>query len=147
MESAKLKIEKKEKLMFKKALFFVSVCLAGTVVFALAQDTAAVQGNSSDHPRIFELRDRIRGQREQITQALKDDTISVNQARDCRHVLDGVESDIKAESAANGPRLFMRREAYEAYNTRLDVNSAFIREKKQAYYYYGQTYDQHGYGN
>jgi hypothetical protein len=131
--------------MMQKALQLASVFLLGSVESAPAQDAGPVQGERPPHPRTFELKERIRGQRAQIVQALKDNTIPQQHAQNCGNVLDGVESDLKAESAANGPHVFMRMEAFDAYNTRLDMNSAFIREKKQTYYYYDTYYDQHGY--
>jgi hypothetical protein len=89
------------------------------------------------------LKDRIFSQRARIAQELKDKTISESRAQDCLNVLDGVEKDVKSESAANGANMFMTREKYQAFNQRLDVNSAFIREKRQYYYYYGNYFDQH----
>jgi hypothetical protein len=132
--------------VIKKALLLASVVLAGGVGLARAQDAVLVHGDQPDHPKIFELKERIQSQRDRITQALKDNTISEKHAQDCRNVLDGVENDIKAESAANGPHRFMRMDRFVAYNGRLDVNSAFLQEQKQTYYYYGQYYNEHDYG-
>jgi hypothetical protein len=130
--------------MFKKALLF-SVFLTGCIGLAYAQDALVpVQGNQPAHPRIFALKDRIKSQRARIAQGLTDSTISRQHAQDCTNVLDGVETDLKAQSSANGPYYHMRREVYDAYNSRLDVNSAFISEKKQSYYYYGTYYDENG---
>jgi hypothetical protein len=131
--------------MFKKTLLFVSVFLAGSMGLIYAQDAVVpVQGNQPAHPRIFALKDRIQSQRSRIAQGLTDNTLSQQHAQDCSNVLDGVESDLKAQSGANGPYYHMRRETYDAYNARLDVNSAFINEKKQTYYYYGTYYDENG---
>jgi hypothetical protein len=130
--------------MIKKSLLLVSVFLAGSAGWVWAQNAMPVSaGDQPLHMRIFELKGRIKAQRDRIAEGLKDNTITKSRAEDCLNVLDGVENDIKAESAANGPNRFMRREKYDSYNQRLDMNSAFVREHRQYYYYYGNYYDQH----
>jgi hypothetical protein len=141
-----IRLKSKEAKVIEKTLMFVCALMAGTVGLSLAQGAEPVFGARPPHPRIYELKERIQSQREQITQALVNNTISVDQARICRSVLDSTENDVRNESAKNGPDMFMSLSLYNAFNSRLDVNSQFIHEKKEYYYYYGNYYDEHAYG-
>jgi hypothetical protein len=98
-----------------------------------------------DHPMIFELRDRIQHQKDRIDQGVKDKTITVDQAANCREVLSSLEGKMKADYKANGPKKQMRltKEQYAAFNIKLDTNSIVIHEGKLFFYYYGPYYDQY----
>jgi hypothetical protein len=98
-----------------------------------------------DHPMIFELRDRIQHQRERVDQGVKDRTITVDQAANCREVLRTLEGKMKADYKANGSqqRMKLTKEQYLAFNTKLDTNSIVIHEGKLFFYYYGPYYDQY----
>ncbi|HTA75988.1 MAG TPA: hypothetical protein VK791_02385 [bacterium] len=131
--------------MMIKILLFVSVLLAGSMGWAMAQTATPMPAHKVARARIFELKDRIKSQRERITMGLEDGSLTPAQAQSCREILDVVAKQINDEAKANGARKTMRHEKYEAYNTSLDVNSAFIHEQKQTYYYYDSAYDEHGY--
>jgi hypothetical protein len=131
--------------VIKLFLLFVSVFLMGSTELALAQTAAPMAAHKVARARIFELKDRIKSQRERIVMGLQDGSLTPAQAQSCRDVLDVVAMQIHDEAKANGARKTMRHEKYEAYNTSLDVNSAFIHEQKQNYYYYDSAYDEHGY--
>ncbi len=106
--------------------------------------TPSMTALEETHPRIFELKERIQGQRERIDKELTANTLTEDQAKGCRDVLASVENQIKMDYKANGS-MKMTKEQYLAYNATLDVNSSIIHEGKQYYYYYGPYYDQYQY--
>ncbi len=130
--------------MTSKFMLIVSIFMAGMTSLVSAQ-TVPVAAHKVARARIFELKDRIKSQRERITLGLQDHSLTEEQAQSCRDVLNMVEKQINEEAKANGTRKTMRHEKYEAYNASLDVNSAFIHEQKDTYYYYDSAYDEHGY--
>ncbi len=97
------------------------------------------------HPMIFELRDRIRNQRDRIDEGLKAKTLSEDQAASCREVLQSVEKKMGNDYKSNGQakRMKLTREQYLACNTTLDTNSIAIHEGKQFFYFYGPYYNQY----
>jgi len=134
--------------MIKKALlvaaFFSAGCLgfAGADTAPVATATSHMSTKQMGHARIVTLKDRIKNQRLRIAQGLKGNTLTADQATACGGVLDTVVSQMKAERQANGPKKIMTRDNYDAYNTTLDNNSAFIHEGKQYFYYYGPYVDE-----
>ncbi len=131
--------------MLKKALLIGAVFAVGSLGFASAQDATPVVKHVSEkklaHPRIVQLKDRIRNQIARIKQGLNDGTLSVSDADACRAVLNTVQGKMKDECKANGSKKIMSKDTYDAYNTSLDANSAAIHEDKQYFYYYGPYVD------
>jgi hypothetical protein len=140
--------------MIKKILLMGSLFFTGVMGFASAQNvTLATNGHISEplaqpnhatrlvgswqasshqvtaYPR-FELKDRIRSQRERISQDLKDHTITADNARVCLAVLKVVDRWVNREAALNGSKL-MTEKKYEAGNKTLDMNSKMIHELPQ----------------
>jgi hypothetical protein len=100
-----------------------------------------VIAKAESHYRIFMLKDRIKNQRERIDKGLAENTLTADEAKGDRDVIDDVAGRIKAEAKANGAKKTMSKDQYEAYNASLDANSAKIREERQFYYYYGPFAD------
>jgi hypothetical protein len=96
------------------------------------------------HPRIVELKDRIRSQRERIDQGLTADRLTGTEAKECREILNSVAGQMKRDYRANGS-MNLTSEQYDGYNTVLDVNSTVIHEERQYFYYYGRHYGQNRY--
>jgi hypothetical protein len=97
--------------------------------------TPSVSAAQKNNPRLFELRERIQGQRARIKQALDENAITSDQAKSCGVILKGVEQQIKADYKVNGKNKLTLAQ-YTSMNDSLDENSAFIQESKQYYYYY-----------
>jgi hypothetical protein len=116
-------------------------CLSAQNATPVAQKAPRVSVKKTAHQRIVKLKDRIKNQRERIAQGLKDNTLTADQAQAGRDVLNSVESQMKEEHKANGTKKTISKDTYEAYNTSLDANSAFINEGKQYFYYYGPYVD------
>jgi hypothetical protein len=131
--------------MLKKALLIGAVFAAGSMGLVSAQDATPVVKHMSEkkpaHPRIVQLKDRIKNQIARIKQGLNAETLSVADANACRAVLNTVQSKMKDECKANGSKKIMSKDTYDAYNTSLDANSAAIHEDKQYFYYYGPYVD------
>jgi len=100
-----------------------------------AAPSPKVAPDSETHPRIFELKERIRSQRQRIGQGLKDGLLSPDQAKTGAGVLDGLDAKMRADYKAGGSAS-MTRTQYNAYNTALDANAAVLHEQKHPYYYY-----------
>jgi hypothetical protein len=83
------------------------------------------------HPRIFEVKDRIKNQRSRIDAGLKDKTLTDDQAKGCRDVLKSVMTQMKADYKTNGSKK-LTEEQTAALNKLLDANSAILHEEKQA---------------
>jgi hypothetical protein len=111
---------------------------------AAGAPTPSVTAMGEEHPRIFELKQRIQSQRERIDQGLTANSLTGDEAKGCRDVLASVENQMKTDYKANGSKT-MTREQYAGYNATLDTNSAVIHEEKQYFYYYGPYYDQYRY--
>lgn len=131
--------------MIKKALLVVSVFAMGSMGLVWAQDGAPPSGRMSNkevgHVRIVTLKDRIQSQRQRIAEGLANKTLTEDQAGTCSVILDSIETQMKAEREANGPKKIMTSDNYDGYNTRLDTNSSIIHEQKQFFYYYGPYAD------
>jgi hypothetical protein len=106
----------------------------------------AVSEMEKDHPRIFELKDRIKDQRARIDQGLKDATLTQGQAKGGRELLASVEKQINLDYKAIGSKS-MPKGKYDSYNATLDKNSALLREQRGFYYYYGPYDQQYTYWN
>src|SRR5665213_106543 len=100
--------------------------------------TPAVSGPAKAHPRMFELKDRLEGQRARIQQDLDANTLTGDQAKNCDGVLDSVGNQIKSDFTANGSHQ-LTRDQYTGLNAMLDANSTLIQESKQYYYYYNNS--------
>jgi len=96
------------------------------------------------HPRIFELKERIKSQRGRIDQGVKDGTLSADEAKARRAVLTSVEAKINVDYRSKGTKV-MTRGQFDSYNTELDENSAVLHEEKSTYYYYSPYYDRFSY--
>lgn len=96
------------------------------------------------NPRIFELKDRIKNQRARVDQGIKDASMTEDDAKICRAVLDKLESRINSDHKADGTKA-MSKEKYDAYNADLDANSAALQEQKNYFYYYSPYYDRYSY--
>lgn len=97
-------------------------------------------------PRMFELRDRLAGQRARIHRDLAGNTLTSDQAKTCDGVLDSVANQMKTDFTANGSH-HLTMDQYESLNAMLDANSTLIQESRQYYYYYNNpqydpNYDQ-----
>jgi hypothetical protein len=90
---------------------------------------------SESTPRMFELRDRLAGQRARITRDLAANTLTSDQAKTCDGVLDSVSDQMKTDFTANGSH-HLTMDQYVGLNAMLDANSALIQENRQYYYYY-----------
>jgi hypothetical protein len=104
----------------------------------------AVSEMEKDHPRIFELKDRIKNQHARIDQGLKDSTLTKEQASDGNDRLASVEKQINQDYKANGSKV-MSKAKYDSYNATLDENSTILREQRRFYYYYGPYVNQYTY--
>jgi hypothetical protein len=105
-----------------------------------------VSALEEDHPMIFELRDRIRNQRDRIDEGLTANTLSMTQASAGLEVLRSVENKMKTDYKANGSnntKMRLTQEQYVAFNTTLDANSIVLHEGKEFFYYYGPYYNQY----
>src|SRR5665213_445627 len=131
--------------MFKKALLISAVFVAGSMGFVSAQNATPVvkhvSAKKTAHLRIVQLKDRIKNQIARIKEGLDAGTLTAADADACRAVLNSVQSKMKDERKADGSNKTMSKEAYAAYNTSLDANSAAIKEDKQYFYYYGPYVD------
>jgi hypothetical protein len=127
--------------MFKKAILIAAVFAAGCAGLVSAQTAKPVSIKKLAHMRIVYLKDRIQNQRERIAQGLTAGTLTGDQAVISREILDSVESRMKDEHRANGSKKSISKETYEAYNAKLDANSALLKERKQYFYYYGPYAD------
>lgn len=135
--------------MFKKALLVAAVFAVVSTGAVRAQDPVpTVNTNGRTYTkemgfvRIVTLKDRIKNQRLRIALDLNANILTADQAAGCDAILDSMAAQMKAEREANGPKLIMTRDNYDAYNTTLDGNSALIHEEKQYFYYYGPYVDQ-----
>ena len=106
----------------------------------------AVSEMEKAHPRIFELKDRIKDQRARIEQGLKDASLTQDQAKDGRKLLASLEKQINTDYKANGSKS-MSKDKYDSYNATLDKNSKLLREQRGFYYYYGPYDQQYTYWN
>jgi len=100
--------------------------------------TAAFSGLEKSNPGMFELKDRVAGQRTRIQMDITANTLTGGQAKNCDAVLDSAESQIKTDFTANG-RHRLTKDQYVSLNTTLDANAAFIQENRQYYYYYNNA--------
>jgi len=106
----------------------------------ITPDVSAMEEN---HPMIFELRDRIKNQREQIDRGVEGNTITMEVATTFRGILGTVEKQMKADYKTNGPQKGMKLtpDQYTALNNLLDSNSQTIHEMKRYFYYYDPYFD------
>jgi hypothetical protein len=135
--------------MNKALLLASALIVSGITGSAMAGETASA-GTSADpgivartesHYRIFKLQDRIENQRKRIDKGLTDNTLTADQAKAGRVVIDAVADALKAEAKAHGAKKIMSKEQYEAYNASLDSNSTTLSEERQFFYYYGPYSD------
>ncbi|HXL72388.1 MAG TPA: hypothetical protein VN963_02075 [bacterium] len=113
---------------------------------AAGAPTPSVSDLAKANPRMFELKDRLAGQRARIQGDLDAKTLTEDQAKNCNGVLDSVEDQIKTDFTANGSHK-LTRDQYAGLNAMLDANSTLIQESRQYYYYYNNpkfdpNYDQ-----
>jgi hypothetical protein len=107
---------------------------------------AVLSDLEKSNPRMFELRDRLAGQRARIQRDLDANSLTADQAKTCDGVLDSVANQMKVDFTANGS-LHLTLDQYEGLNAMLDANSTLIQESRQYYYYYNNpkfdpNYDQ-----
>jgi hypothetical protein len=113
---------------------------------AAGSPTPAYSALEKSNPRMFELRDRLAGQRARIQRDLNAHSLTAGQAKTCDGVLDSVENQMKTDLAANGSH-HLTLDQYEGLNSMLDANSTLIQESRRYYYYYNNpkydpNYDQ-----
>src|SRR5665213_159621 len=97
--------------------------------------TPSVSGMEETHPRIYELKERIKNQRERIQQGLTNNTLTGDQAKNCGMDLKSIEDQMTADFKTNGSNK-LTKDQFTAFNASLDSNSTFIQENKQYFYYY-----------
>jgi hypothetical protein len=122
-----------------KKEFLIAALMAGSLGAAYAQTSTPAAGTQTpqmsaqeeQHPRVFEVKDRIADQRERIDNGLKDKTLTDDQAKACRDVVDSVETQMKADYQTNGSEK-LTADQTAALNKLLDANSAILHEEKQA---------------
>jgi hypothetical protein len=124
--------------MIKKILLMGSILFSGLMGFASAQNVTLTSSHVTAYPR-FELKDRIRSQRERISQDLKDHTITADNARVCLAVLNVVDRWVDREAALTGSNR-MTEQKFRAGHKTLDMNSKIIHEPSRAYDSCGMRY-------
>jgi hypothetical protein len=97
--------------------------------------TPSVSGMEETHPRIYELKERIKNQRERIQTGLTNNTLTSDQAKNCGMALKSAEDQMTADFKTNGSDK-LTKDQFTALNASLDSNSTFIQENKQYFYYY-----------
>jgi len=97
--------------------------------------TPSVTGMEETHPRIYELKERIKNQRERIQTGLTNNTLTSDQAKNCGMALKSAEDQMTADFKTNGSDK-LTKDQFTALNASLDSNSTFIQENKQYFYYY-----------
>ena len=135
--------------MNKWFLLASAFIVSGVTVPLIAGDSPAGGGAANpgvvtkmeSHYRIFKLKDRIENQRKRIDKGLADNTLTVDEAKTGRDVINSVADAIKADAKAHGAKKIMSKEQYDGYSASLDANSATIKEERQFYYYYGPYSD------
>ncbi len=123
----------------KKTSLLVAAFFAGTLGLAGAQNTPTVSGTTTPsvpakmeaHPRIFEVKDRVKNQRERIEQGLKNKTLTDAQAKACRDVLKSVKTQMEADYKTNGSKK-LTEDQTTVLNKLLNVNSDILHEEKAA---------------
>jgi hypothetical protein len=122
---------KEEVFMKKLSMLVISAYLAGGTGLALAQAaTPGLSAKEEAHPRIYEVKDRIKKQQKRIDQGLKAKTLTDDQAKACREVLKSVKTQMKADYKTNGSKKLNEDQTAEL-NKLLDANSAALHEEKQ----------------
>lgn len=123
----------------KKIGLLVAGFVAGSLGLAFAQSTPADSGavtpsvstKMEAHPRIYEVRDRMKNQRERIEAGLKDQTLTKAQAKACRDVLKSVVGQMRADYKTNGSKKLTEDQTADL-NKLLDANSDILHEEKAA---------------
>jgi hypothetical protein len=98
--------------------------------------TPQVSPAEETHPKIFELKERLKNQSARIKQGVDNNTLTSDQAKDCRVVLKSAEKQMKADLATNHSNK-LTKDQYTSLNNSLDANSNLIQEEKQYFYSYG----------
>jgi hypothetical protein len=110
--------------MFKKIVVAGFILLAGSQSVS-AQGAAQAAINEAGHLRIVEIKDRVKSQRIQIELALVKKTITAEQAKECVAILDQLEDQVALIAGLDGQGS-MLADAFDSYNSFLDVNASLI---------------------
>ena len=116
--------------MVTKILVVAFILFSVSLQSASAQETTQAAMNEAGHPRMVQLRDQIKRQRERIAQGLVRHKIDADQAKNRLRVLTTVENQINNIAASTNES--MPEEGYEAYNSYLDVNASLIDSETQS---------------
>src|SRR5665213_1401880 len=109
---------------------------------AAVAPTPSVIHMAEAHPMIYELKDRVKNQRERIQQGRAGNLLTGDQAKDCGVILNAVQNEMKDDYKTNGSQT-LTEDQYLTLNNALDVNSKTIQENKHLFYYYDNVNEDH----